>query len=141
VVDGRFREGQTALLGGALDRADQLWAEALQTDAALMPAGAESFFARQMRDALSRAHGKAGDDRFQRGQYAGAHDEWVKGLAASPDEPQLLDQLGRLEKVAEGLLAGGAPSCDQLAVVAHITRADPPSPAHAAAQKALAGCK
>jgi tetratricopeptide (TPR) repeat protein len=141
VVDGRFREGQTALLGGALERADQLWGEALQADAALMPAGAESFFGRQMRTALSRAHGKAGDDRFQRGQYSSAHDEWVKGLAVSPRDPHLLDQLARLEKVAEGILGAGNPSCDQLQIAAHITRADPPSPAHDQAQKGLARCR
>ena len=140
VVDGRFREGQTAMLGGALDRADQLWGEALQADAALMPAGAESFFGRQMRSALSRAHGKAGDERFQRMQYASAYDEWVKGLAVNPRDPHLLDQLARLEKVAENIL-GSSPSCDQLGVAAHITRADPPSPAHEAAQKGLAHCR
>jgi len=140
VVDGRFREGQTALLSGALDRADQLWGEALHADAALMPAGTESFFGRQMRSSLSRAHGKAGDDRFQRLQYASAYDEWLKGLAVNPRDPHLLDQLARLEKVAENIL-GSSPSCDQLGVAAHITRADPPSPAHDAAQRALARCR
>ncbi|MCA1826784.1 MAG: FHA domain-containing protein, partial [Myxococcales bacterium] len=140
VVDGRFREGQTAMLSGALDRADQLWGEALQADAALMPAGTESFFGRQMRSSLSRAHGKAGDDRFQRMQYASAYDEWLKGLAVNPRDPHLLDQLARLEKVAENIL-GNSPSCDQLSVAAHITRADPPSPAHDAAQKAFARCR
>jgi len=140
LVDGRFREGQTAALSGALDRADQLWGEALQADAALMPAGAESFFARQMRSALSRAHRKAGDERLQRMQYASAYDEWMKGLAVNPRDPHLLDQLGRLEKVAENIL-GASPGCDQLSVAAHITRADPPSPAHEAAQKALSRCR
>jgi tetratricopeptide (TPR) repeat protein len=135
VVDGRFREGQTAIMGGALDRADTLWGEALQADSALMPAGVESFFGRQMRSTLSRAHARLGDDRFSKGQYSGAYDEYVKGVAVSPKDPHLLDQLARLEKTAEGLLGGG---CDQLTVAAHITRADPPSPAHDAAQKALA---
>ena len=46
-----------------------------------------------------------------------------------------LDQLARLEKVAENIV-GSSPGCDQLAVAAHITRADPPSPAHAEVQKA-----
>ena len=140
VVDGRFREGQTAMLGGALDRTDAAWGEALHADAALMPAGATSFFARQMRATLSGAHGKAGDEKLQRQQYASAYDEWMKGLAVSPRDPHLLDQLGRLEKIAENIL-GGSPGCDQLSVAAHITRADPPSPAHAAAQKALEKCR
>lgn len=141
VVDGRFREGQTAIMGGALDRADQLWSEALQADSALMPAGTESFFGRQMRSSLSHAHARAGDDRFQRGQYSGAYDEWMKGLAVSSKDPHLLDQLARLEKVAEGILGNGDATCDQLTVAAHITRADPPSPAHEAAQKALSHCR
>lgn len=140
IVEGRFREGQTALLGNALERADQLWGEALAADAALMPAGVESFLGRQMRSTLSRAHGKSGEARFARGQYASAYDEWVKGLAASPKDPQLLDQLARLEKVAENILSQRA-SCDQLVVASHITRSDPPSPAHEAASKALRRCR
>jgi tetratricopeptide (TPR) repeat protein len=141
LVDRRFREGQAALLSKALDRADRLWGEALRADAALMPARAESFLGRQMRATLLGAHAKAGDERFSRGQYAGAYDEWTKGLALSPRDPQLLDQLPRLEKVAERILSAGSPSCDQLAVAAHITRADPPSPAHQAAQKGLSRCR
>ena len=140
VVDGRFREGQTALLRGALDRSDQLWGEALQADAALMPRGADSFFAQQMRGSLSRAHANAGDDKLARAQYAGAYDEWVKGLAFTPRDPHLLDQVARMEKVAEGILGGNA-SCDQLAVAAHITRAERPSAAHQAAQDALGRCR
>ncbi len=141
VVDGRFREGQTAMLGGALDRADQLWGEALQADSALMPAGATSFFSRQMRSSLSQAHAKVGDERFHRGQYSGAYDEWTKGLAINPRDPHLLDQLARLEKVAEGIVSADGATCDQLKVAAHITRADPPSPAHEAAQKGLSRCR
>jgi hypothetical protein len=136
VVDGRFREGHTAVLSNSLDRADQIWAEALAADAALMPKGSESFLSRQMRSTLARAHDKSGEERFGRAQYASAYDEWTKGLGASPHDPQLLDQLARLEKVAENILAS-SPGCDQLAVAAHITRADPPSPAHEAAAKAL----
>ncbi len=140
VVDGRFREGQTAMLGGALDRTDAAWREALQADAALLPAGAASFFGRQMRNTLASAHGKTGDEKLQRLQYASAYDEWMKGLAVNPRDPHLLDQLGRLEKVAENIL-GSSPSCDQLAVAAHITRGEPPSPAHSEAQKALEKCR
>ena len=140
VVDGRFREGQTAMLGGALDRTDAAWGEALQADAALLPAGATSFFGRQMRATLAGAHGKAGDEKLQRLQYASAYDEWIKGLAVNPRDPHLLDQLGRLEKVAENIL-GSRPGCDQLTVAAHITRSEPPSPAHAEAQKAMERCR
>ncbi|HEX9576461.1 MAG TPA: FHA domain-containing protein [Myxococcales bacterium] len=139
VVDGRFREGQTALLSNALDRTDRLWGEALAADAALMPAGSESFLARQMRTTLARAHGKSGDERFSRGQYASAYDEWTRGLSLSPRDPQLLDQLGKLEKTAENILVS-SPGCDQLSVAAHITRSDPPSPAHETAAKALKRC-
>lgn len=140
IVDGRFREGQTALLGNLVDRADQLWGEALAADAALMPAGSESFLGRQMRSTLARAHGKNGDERFAKEQYSGAYDEWAKGLAVAPKDPHLLDSLARLEKVAEGILASD-PGCDKAQVAAHITRSDPPSPAHEKAQKALEGCR
>jgi pSer/pThr/pTyr-binding forkhead associated (FHA) protein len=140
IVEGRFREGQTALLGNAVDRTDQIWGEALQADAALMPAGAESFLGRQMRSTLARTHARNGDDRFAKGQYTSAYDEWAKGLAVAPKDPHLLDSMARLEKAAEQLVSTG-PSCDQAQVAAHITRADPPSPAHEAAQRALERCR
>ena len=141
VADGRYREGQTALLAGDVARADRSWGEALRADAALLPAGSESFLGRQMRSALSRAHARLGDERFAKGQYASAHDEWMRGLSAAPEDPPLLDSLARLEKVAEGLLQNADATCDQLQIAARITRADPPSPAHTAAQRALAGCR
>lgn len=139
LVEGRYREGQTALLSNDLARADLFWQEALQADAQLLPAGTESFTARQLRNTLAQEHGKAGDERFARTQYASAYDQWTLGLAFSPKDPHLLDALGRLEKTAEGLLGSG--DCDKIAVAAHITRADPPSAVHASAQKALERCK
>jgi hypothetical protein len=140
LVDGRFREGQTALLRNELTRLDDLWGEAIEVDAALLPPGADSFLGNQMRATLGAAHGKAGDERSARGQYASAWDEWTRGLARNPRDAHLLDSLARLEKVADGILAG-SPSCDEAGVALHITRADPPSPAHEAAQKALHGCR
>jgi hypothetical protein len=138
MVDGRFREGQTAVLRGELARADEIWAEALRADAALMPPGAASFLGQQMRTTLAQAHAKVGDEKMSKAQYASAYDEYVKGLALLPADAHLLDSLARLEKVAEGLLANSA--CDQVQVAVRITRAEPPSPAHAAAQKALESC-
>jgi hypothetical protein len=43
--------------------------------------------------------------------------------------------------VAEGIVSADGATCDQLSVAAHITRADPPSPAHEAAQKGLSRCR
>jgi pSer/pThr/pTyr-binding forkhead associated (FHA) protein len=137
-VDGRFREGQTAVLRGELARADEIWSDALKADAALMPPGATSFMGQQMRTTLGQAHAKIGDERLAKAQYSSAYDEYMKGLALQPADAHLLDSLARLEKVAEGLLAGG--SCDQIQTASRITRADPPSPAHAQAQKALEAC-
>ncbi len=139
IVDGRFREGQTAVLRGEVSRADEIWAEALAADSAVMPPGAQSFLGQQMRNTLSQAHAKIGDERFGKAQYSSAYDEWSKGLAVTPKDAHMLDSLARLEKVAEGLLAS-APSCDQAQTAMHITRADPPSPAHVRAQAAVAAC-
>ena len=139
VVQGRFREGQTALLSNAVDRTSQLWGEALAADAAVMPAGAESFLGHQMRSTLARVRGESGDDRFGKGQYESAYDQWAQGLAVAPRDPHLLDSMARLEKIAEDLVQAGG--CSKAQVAAHITRADPPSPAHEAAQKALEGCR
>src|SRR5207244_12278778 len=60
IVDGRFREGQTAVLRGEIARADEIWSEALQADAAIMPPGAQSFLGQQMRSTLGQAHAKLG---------------------------------------------------------------------------------
>jgi len=140
IVDGRFREGQTAVLRGELSRADEIWAEALQADGALMPPEAPSFHGQQMRSTLAQAHAKLGDERLSKAQYTSAYDEFTRGLALTPKDAHLLDQLARLEKVAEGILAAGA-SCDQAQVAARITRSTPPSPTHQAAQKALEACQ
>jgi ABC transport system ATP-binding/permease protein len=139
LVDGRFREGQTALLRGELTKVDELWGQALAADAALLPAGVGSYYEGQMRSALCAAHSKAGDERAAKGQYTGAYDDYLRGLAVSPKDPHLLDQLARLEKVAEELVAAGG--CDQLLTASRITRAEPPSAAHAAAEKGLARCQ
>ena len=139
IVDGRFREGQTAVMRSEVSRADEIWAEALTADAAIMPPGAQSFLGQQMRTTLGGAHAKLGDEKFGKGQYSSAYDEWSKGLAVLPKDAHLLDSLARLEKVAEGLVSN-APTCDQATVAAHITRSDPPSPAHQMAQKALEAC-
>ena len=141
LVDGRFREGQTALLRNELSRVDDLWGEALKAEAALLPPGTESFLGAQMRTTLAQAHAKAGDDRFAKGQYGDAYDQWTSGLAASPRDPVLLDSIARLEKVADRITGGGDANCDQIAVALHITRADPPSPAHVAAARALEKCQ
>ena len=139
LVDGRFREGQTALLRGDLVKVDEVWGEALNADGALLPPGIESYYSNQMRGTLSQAHAKAGDEKFGKGQYSSASDEWTRGLQASPKDPHLLDQLARLEKVAEGLIGQGG--CEQLQTAARITRAEPPSPAHQAAAAALEKCR
>jgi tetratricopeptide (TPR) repeat protein len=138
-VDGRFRAGQTALLRRELARVDEAWGEALSADAELLPPGARSFFGGQMRATLAEAHRTAGAERFANGQYASAHDEWMRGVAASPDDPALLDALAGLEKVADGLLTGPH-GCETASLAARITRADPPSPAHAAARAGLSAC-
>ena len=140
LVDGRFREGQTALLRGDLLKVDEVWGEALSADGALLPPGVESYYSGQMRGTLAQAHAKVGDEKFSKGQYSSAYDEWSRGLHVSPKDPHLLDQLARLEKVAEGILGQGG-SCEQAQTAARITRAEPPSPAHEAALRALEKCR
>lgn len=140
VVDGRFREGQTALLRGELTRAHETWREALRADAALVPPGMESFYGGQIRSTLAEAHLKAGDERLAKGQVQSAFDAYSRGLEARPADPRLADGLARLEKSAEAIL-GSSPTCEQVQTALHITRAEPPSPAHVAAQKAAAACQ
>jgi tetratricopeptide (TPR) repeat protein len=138
-VDGRYRAGQTALLRRELARADEAWREALRADAELLPPGVRSFLAAQMRKTLAEAHRTAGAEKFANGQVASAHDEWMRGIAANPDDPALLDAIASLEKVADRLLSGPR-GCETAALAARITSADPQSPAHAAAQEALSSC-
>jgi hypothetical protein len=138
-VDGRAREGQTALLAGEVLRADRAYQEALRIDGELVPAAVESLPARQIRAALAQVHGRIGDEQFAKGQYASAYDEWMKGLAASPTDPHLLDSVARLEKVAEGIVQDPAASCAELKLAEHVVRAG--RPLRDAAAQALGRCR
>ncbi|MBS2021924.1 MAG: FHA domain-containing protein [Deltaproteobacteria bacterium] len=139
LVEGRFREGQTAMLRNELPKANDVWREALAADATLLPQGQDSFYATQMRTSLTDAQVKAGNDKFAKNQYSGAFEAWSRALEVSPRDPRVLDSLARLERVAEDLITSG--SCDDAQTALRITRADPPSPAHTKAQAASEKCR
>jgi len=137
--EGRSREGRTALLAGDLLRSDRAYAEALRLDGELVPKGVDSVPARQIREALARAHGRLGDDYFTKGQYASAFDEWQAALAAKPRDPHLLDSIARLEEVARTIAEDGKASCADLGVAAHVASSG--GPAREAAERALSRCR
>ena len=138
-AEGRSREGRTALLAGDLLRSDRAYAEVLRLDAELVPRGVDSLPARQIREALARAHGRAGDDYFAKGQYASAFDEWQAALSSTPRDPRLLDSIARLDEIARGLVDDPKASCADLGVAAHVATSG--GPVRDAAEKALSRCR
>jgi len=138
-VEGRSREGRTAVLAGDLLRADRAYAEALRADAEIVPKGVDSVAAKQVREALGQAHGRLGDDYFAKGQYASAFDEWQAALASTPRDPRLLDSIAKLDEIARGLVDDPKSSCADLGVAAHVAT----SGGHTrdAAEKALSRCR
>jgi hypothetical protein len=138
-VEGRSREGRTALLAGDLLRSDRAYAEALRVDGELVPKGVDSVPARKIREALARAHGRLGDDYFAKGRYASAFDEWQAALAARPRDPHLLDSIARLDEVARAIAQDGRASCADLRVAAHVASAG--GPVREAAERALSRCR
>jgi ABC transport system ATP-binding/permease protein len=138
-AEGRSREGRTALLAGDLLRSDRAYAEVLRLDAELVPQGVDSVPARQIREALARAHGRAGDDHFAKGQYASAFDEWQAALSSTPRDPRLLDSIARLDEIARGLLDDPKASCADLGMAAHVASSG--GPVRDAAEKALSRCR
>jgi tetratricopeptide (TPR) repeat protein len=137
-AEGRSREGRTALLAGDLLRSDRAYADALRFDSDLVPKGMDSVPARQIREALARAHGGLGDDYFAKGQYASAFDEWQAALAMTPRDPRLLDSMARLDEVARNIVQDGKASCADLRVAAHVASGGGPS--REAAAGALSRC-
>jgi tetratricopeptide (TPR) repeat protein len=138
-VEGRSREGRTALLAGDLLRSDRAYAEALRVDGELVPKGVDSVPAKQIRDALARAHGRLGDHYFAKGQYASAFDEWQAALLAKPRDPHLLDSIARLDEVARTIAQDRQASCPDLRVAAHVASAG--GPPREAAERALSRCR
>jgi tetratricopeptide (TPR) repeat protein len=138
-VEGRSREARTALLAGDVLRAGRACADALRVDGELVPKGLDSVPAKQIREALARAHGRAGDDYFGKGQYASAFDEWQAALAAKPRDPHLLDSIARLDEVARTIAQDEKASCADLRVAAHV--ADAHGPTREAAERALSRCR
>ena len=137
-VEGRSREGRTAVLAGDLLRADRAYAEALRADGEIVPKGVDSVAAKQVQQALGRAHGRLGDNYFAKGQYASAFDEWQAALAAQPRDPHLLDAPAKLDEMAQGIGDSGSP-CTDLNVAAHVST--PSGPAREAAERALSRCR
>jgi tetratricopeptide (TPR) repeat protein len=138
-VEGRSREARTALLAGDVLRAGRACADALRVDAELVPKGMDSIPAKQIREALARAHGRAGDDYFGKGQYASAFDEWQAALAAKPRDPHLLDSIARLDEVARTIAQDEKASCADLRFAARAAGAG--GPTREAAERALSRCR
>ncbi|MFL5371747.1 MAG: hypothetical protein ACJ78Z_16250, partial [Myxococcales bacterium] len=138
-VEGRSREGRTAVLAGDLLRADRAYAEALRADGEIVPKGMDSVAAKQIREALGHAHGNLGDEYFAKGQYASAFDEWQAAVAAQPRDPHFLDALAKLDEMAQGIARDSSASCTDLRVAAHVST--PSGPAREAAERALSRCR
>ncbi|MFL5387945.1 MAG: FHA domain-containing protein [Myxococcales bacterium] len=138
-VEGRSREGRTAVLAGDLLRADRAYAEALRADGEIVPKGVDSLAAKQVREALGHAHGSLGDEYFAKGQYASAFDEWQAAAAAQPRDPHFLDALAKLDEMAQGIARDSSASCTDLRVAAHVST--PSGPAREAAERALSRCR
>lgn len=129
VVDGRYKEGHSALMRNDLARAEQSFKQALERDERIVPPPGRSFFGRQMRSSLAQGYLRAGREAFERNLYSEAFQNWSRGLAYLPSEPALLDGVARLEKVAAGLAAQGG--CNELEQAMGIT-----APTSAVHQKA-----
>lgn len=134
LIEGRVKEGQSALIRDALREAEPPFRMALDADAKLL-AGTlvESFTGRQLRSTLAKRYYDIGRSAFDRTRWKEAYDAWAKGLDYSRNDGALLDGMTRLEKIAEKLASGGG--CADIATAAHITR--PGTPTHGRATAAL----
>lgn len=134
LIEGRVKEGQSALIRDVLREAEPPFRMALDADAKLL-AGThvESFTGRQLRSTLAKRYYDIGRSAFDRTRWKEAYDAWAKGLDYSRNDGALLDGMTRLEKIAERLASSGG--CADLATAEHITR--PGTPTHDRARTAL----
>lgn len=121
LVEGRFKEAQSALLRDSVREAGPPARIALDLDEKLLRgADVESFSGKQIRSALSKRHYEIGRESFDRTRWKNAFDAWAKGLEFSPNDGLLLDGMAKLEKIADRLAANG--ECADLTTALQITR-------------------
>lgn len=108
LIDGRVKEGQSALIRDNLRDAEAPFKIALELDQKLLAGTSlESFQARQTRQTLAKRFYDAGREHFDRSRHSDAFRAWAKGAEFAPRDGMLLDGLNRLEKVAERMAADG----------------------------------
>jgi len=135
IVEGRFKEGQTAVAKHDLSGMDEAFKAAIDADARIVPATVSSFYRRQIGASAAREYFRSGSGKFDKSSYVEAWEDWSRGLGFDRNDSDLLDGVAKLEKVAEGMLSRGGAECDTLLKVMRITRAEPESPSHARARE------
>lgn len=138
VVDGRFKEGQSALNAGNFKDAEAAYKIALEADRFILQGKAESFVSKQMRTALAKEYFTLGKGQFDRQRWVESYTAWAKGLDYVSNDSQLLDGMGRLEKRAEEQLSNGT-DCAGLDLILASTLAT--SGVHAKAKSAAEECE
>lgn len=121
LIEGRFKEAQSALLKDSVREAGPPARIALDLDEKLLRgADVESFSGRQIRSAMSKRYYEIGRESFDRTRWKNAFDAWDEGLKFSKNNGPLLDGMAKLEKIADRLAANGG--CAELTTAAQITR-------------------
>jgi tetratricopeptide (TPR) repeat protein len=104
VVSSTYQEGFAAYRARRVSQAEQAWSALLAADRKLMPAEVDSFYRREVTRALGRLHYELGDEEFGLGRYPTAFGHWRRGKQIDPSNPEILNGLIQLEKVAERLI-------------------------------------
>lgn len=104
VVGSTYQEGFASHRARRVSRAEQSWSTLLGADRKLMPPEVDSFYRREVTRALGRLHYELGDEEFGLGRYPTAFGHWRRGKQVDPSNPEILNGLIQLEKVAERLV-------------------------------------
>jgi tetratricopeptide (TPR) repeat protein len=107
IIRGKFQEGYTAFRDRSAQLAQKHWDLVLAADRALLPAGLESYYRREIVRSLGDLYYELGEEQFKLGRFREAHAKWSRGLRASPRHDRVLNGVLKLEQQAEKLLREG----------------------------------
>jgi ABC transport system ATP-binding/permease protein len=133
---GQFQIGHSELGRENLDRAAEVWTEAFDVDAQILPENLQSSMRREATRRLSGAYYERGFRLFEMRRYIEAYEWYRKGYDVNPGDTRIGEGIRRLEVTGNALMRR-AQTCGELRPILRFTLDDPPSAVHQQVQELM----